>query len=102
KLAPPGSDGPEYTPLKAAQFIVAAAEAAGWLLANSDPRPQIDSTMIIVDQEREYFLDFARQVTERLPEVTDPPAPDLVMAVWMKWMKQSRERKDATQASEGQ
>lgn len=97
KLAPPGRDGPEYTPLEAAQFIVAAAESSGWLLANSDPQPPIDSTMIVVDQEREYFLDFARQVTNRLPEVTDPPAPDLVLEVWMKWVRQSQEEKKAEQ-----
>lgn len=102
KLAPPGSDGPEYTPLEAAQFIVAAAEAAGWLLANSDPRPQIDPTMIVVDQEREYFLDFARRVTDRLPEVTDPPAPDLVLEVWMKSAKRHQEESKAKQAADPQ
>jgi hypothetical protein len=98
KLAPPGSDGPEYTPLEAAEFIVAAGEAAGWLLANSDPRPQTDMTMIVVDQEREYFLEFARRVTDRLPEATDPSPPDLVQEIWTKWADQQQEEEKAKQA----
>lgn len=102
KLAPPGSDGPEYTPLEAAEFIVAAGEAAAWLLANSNPRPQIDMTMIVVDQERQYFLDFARRVTDRLPEATDPSPPDLVLEVWTKWADQHQEEEKAKQANDPQ
>jgi hypothetical protein len=81
KLAPPGKDGPEYTPLEAAEFIVAVADAAGWLIANSDPRPEIDMTVMTVDQEHKYFLEFGHKATERLPESTDPPAPDLILAI---------------------
>jgi len=90
KLAPPGSDGPSYTPLDAAEFIVAVADAAGCLIANSDPRPDIDMTLIAVDEERKYFLNFGREATERLPEITDPPAPELVLAVWTRWAKEQR------------
>jgi hypothetical protein len=84
KLAPAGSDGPEYTPLEAAQFIVAVAESAGWLIANSDPRPGFDMKAMAVDQDREFILEFARKATERLPEPTDPPAPNLIIAIWEK------------------
>jgi hypothetical protein len=90
KLAPPDSDGPSYTPLDAAEFIVAVADAAGCLIANSDPCPDIDMTLIAVDQERKYFLNFGREATERLPEITNPPAPELVLAVWTRWAKEQR------------
>ncbi len=82
KLAPPGSDGPTYTPEEAACFIVAVADAAGWLFANSDPQPKFDLTMATVDQERGYFLEYGRKATERLPEIDDDPAPDLVITIW--------------------
>lgn len=91
KLAAPGSDGPEYTPLEAAEFIIAVADAAGWLLANSDPRPHIGMSLVAVDQERKFFLDFAKKATERLPEMTDPPAPRLALAVWTRWMEEEHE-----------
>jgi hypothetical protein len=93
KLAKPGegSDGPVYTPEEAARYIVAVADAAGWLLANSDPS-QSDMTVIAVDQERDYFLRFGQQVTERLPKITDDPAPDLVLTVWDRWVEKAAER----------
>ncbi len=88
KLAPPGSDGPEYTPLETAEFIVAVADAAGWLLANSEPQPKTDMTVIMVDQERDYFLEFAHKATKRLPETTDTPAPHLVLSIWSRKVEQ--------------
>jgi hypothetical protein len=36
---------PNHTPLEAAEFIVAVADAAGWLIANSDPQPRLDMTV---------------------------------------------------------
>jgi hypothetical protein len=91
KLAKPGGgrDGPVYTPEEAARYIVAVADAAGWLLANSKPA-QFDMTVVAVDQEREYFLDFGRQATEQLPEITDDPAPDLVLTIWHRWADEER------------
>lgn len=90
KLAAPGSDGPIYTPEEAAHFIVAVAEAAGWLLANSDPRPPFDLTMATVDQDREYFLEYGRKATERLPEIDDDPAPDLILSIWSRQAEELR------------
>ena len=85
------ADGPIYTPEEAAQYIVALADAAGWLMANSSPA-QFDMTVMAVDQEREYFLEFGRKATENLPAVTDEPAPDLVLTVWDRWVDGAAER----------
>ncbi len=95
KLAPVGSDGLVYTPDEVAQFIVAVADAAGTLIANSDPRPEIDMTVLTIDQEREFFLDFGRKATEGLPGIEDPPAPDLVMAIWTRWLDERRREDEA-------
>lgn len=90
KLAKPGGahDGPIYTPEDAAHYIVAVADAAAWLLANSNP-PQHDLTIMAVDQERDFFLQFGKQATERLPDITDAPAPDLVFTVLDRWAKET-------------
>jgi hypothetical protein len=90
KLASSGGRLPSYTPLQAAEFIVAVADAAGWLIANSDPRPRLDMAVIAVDQERAYFLDFGHQATEQLPKYSDPPAPELVLAVWTRWADEAK------------
>jgi hypothetical protein len=55
KLAPPGRDGPEYTPLEAAEFIVATAESASWLLANFHPEAKHETTVMVIAQERDFF-----------------------------------------------
>ena len=55
-------------------------------------RPHYDMTVIGVDQERDYFLRFGRQVTERLPKIADDPAPDLVLTVWDRWVEKTAER----------
>ena len=49
-------------------------------------------TVIAVDQERDYFLRFGQPVTERLPKITDDPAPDLVLTVWDRWVEKAAER----------
>jgi hypothetical protein len=72
KLATEGRDGPVYTPEEAAKFIVAMVDAASWLLANSEPPPEkVDMGIIAVEQERDYFLEYGRKATERLPEIDD-------------------------------
>lgn len=96
KLAKPGQDGPIYTPEEVAQFIVAVVDAATWLMANSDPPPErLPMGIIAVEREREYFLEFGRKATERLPEINDDPAPDLILTVWGRWMDEEREKQSS-------
>ena len=96
KLAKPGQDGPIYTPEEVAQFNVAVVDAATWLMANSDPPPErLPMGIIAVEREREYFLEFGRMATERLPEINDDPAPDLVLTVWGRWMDEEREKQSS-------
>ena len=81
KLAPAKSQGPTYTPLEVAEFIVAVADAAITLIANSNPRPKFDLAIVAVQETPEYFLDYGRSATEVLPRPDDPPSPDLVMEI---------------------
>ena len=78
-VAPAKSQGPTYTPLEVAEFIVAVADAAITLIANSNPRPGFDLAIVAVQETPEYFLDYGRSATEVLPRPDDPPSPDLVM-----------------------
>lgn len=91
KLAKSGSRGPEYTPLEAAEFIVAVADAAGTLIVNSDRQPHLDLTMLAVNAEPGDFLDYGRNATNSLPKPNDPPAPDLVMEILTRWTEEEME-----------
>jgi hypothetical protein len=94
KLAKSGSSAPEYTPLEAAEFIVAVADAAGMLIANSDPRPHMDITMLAVNAEPEDFLNFGHRATDALPTPDAAPAPDLVMEILTRWTQEEMEKSE--------
>ena len=94
KLAKSGSRGPEYTPLEAAEFIVAVADAAGTLILSSNPQPHLDLTMLAVNRERDDFLGYGRKVTESIPSPDDPPAPDLVMEILTRWTEEEMENSE--------
>jgi hypothetical protein len=86
-----GSQGNEagVTPYDAARYIVAVADAAGWLLANSanaESGKMFDMTVVTVDMERKIFLSYGKAATERLPEPTDDPVPDLMGEAWGRWL----------------
>lgn len=57
----------------------------------AEPAQTLKRTMATVDQERKYFLDYGRRATERLPEIDDDPAPDLVITSWSRQMDERRE-----------
>jgi hypothetical protein len=94
KLAKSGSRAPEYTPLEVAEFIVALADAAGTLIANSDPRPHLDITMLAVNAEPDDFLNYGRTATNTLPDPSDAPAPDFVFEILTRWSQAEMEKSE--------
>ncbi|HEY5709504.1 MAG TPA: hypothetical protein VIS51_08925 [Solirubrobacterales bacterium] len=98
KLAPPKSQGPTYTPLEAAEFIVAVANAAITLIANSDPRPKLDLAIVAVQETPDYFLDYGRRATEGLPDPDGPPSPDLVLEILTRMTEKEMEEAEEGRA----
>jgi len=91
-----GSGAPRYTPADAARYIVAVADSAGWLLANSEP-VQFDLTVATVDSERQLFLAYGRKATDSLAKPSDAPAPDLVSEAWRRggWLDKPEPKANA-------
>lgn len=80
---PPGSatidppDFEDFNPAAAARYLVAVALAARWLLTDSPPGSRVDVVIAIVDQERQFFLDYGERAAGELPAFGSEPAPDL-------------------------
>jgi hypothetical protein len=70
-------DFKDFNPSGAARYLVAVALAAGSLLTDSPPGSRVDVVVAVIDQERQFFLDFGKRATDELPPFGSEPAPDL-------------------------
>jgi len=79
-----------YNPRDAARYIVAVADCASWLLANSEPA-HFDIVAAAIDGEREIFLEYGERATTAMPKHTDPPAPDLLQSAYTRLAERAKD-----------
>jgi hypothetical protein len=72
------ADFDEYNPSRAAQYIVAVADAA-MTLASKSSEPLMNLTVVAVANGRKLVVDYGHKATDRLPPVSGPVEEDLVM-----------------------
>jgi len=67
----------DFNPHAAACYLVAVAQAAGWLLASGAcPGSRGDIVVAVIEGERQFFLDFGKRASDELPPFESEPAPD--------------------------
>jgi hypothetical protein len=63
-------DFEDFNPSDAARYLVAVAQTAGWLLTpSSSPGSRVDIVVAMIDQERQFFLDFGTFGGEPVPDL---------------------------------
>ena len=96
QLDPPDYD--TFNPTTAARYIIAVADAVGWLFVNADP-PTSDLAVAAVDFEREAFIDHAERADRTLPGPDDRPVQDLLIRAINAQIEKLRPEVDSANAA---